>query len=49
MSAFYNGSGAAMGWLTSATSQATTAGFAVQAAVYEKNRQIRYCTGYKWY
>ncbi|MFE1951635.1 hypothetical protein ACFW9D_14320 [Streptomyces sp. NPDC059524] len=47
--AFYNGSGAAMGWLTSARSAATTAGFAVQAAVYEKNRQIRYCTGYKWY
>lgn len=45
----YDGAGTSQGWSTSAYSAATTAGFAVQAAVYEKDSQIRYCTDYKWY
>jgi hypothetical protein len=47
--ALYGGKGDAKGWSTSAYSAATTAGFAVQAAVYEGDNQIRYCTDYKWY
>lgn len=47
--ALYDGKGSSKGWETSAYSAATTAGFAVQAAVYEGDTQIRYCTDYKWY
>ncbi|MFE5406312.1 hypothetical protein ACFQ9Z_34260 [Streptomyces sp. NPDC056580] len=47
--ALYDGNGTSTGWSTSAYSAATTAGFAVQAAVYEGDDQIRYCTDYKWY
>ncbi len=47
--ALYDGNGTSKGWSTSAYSPATTAGFAVQAAVYEGDNQITYCTDYNWY